>query len=84
MLVVRVAGIDDYGRLHQNKLSRLPGVTRIGTSFALRDVLEAKSRIVTLPANPKVIDSELLNALAIDSLAPLPITRKNGQITFSV
>ncbi len=40
MLVVRVAGIDDYGRLHQNELSRLPGVTRLETSFALRDVLE--------------------------------------------
>ena len=29
-----------YGRLHQNELSRLPGVTRLETSFALRDVLE--------------------------------------------
>jgi DNA-binding Lrp family transcriptional regulator len=42
MLVVRVADIDDYGRLHQNELSRLPGVTRLETSFALRDVLEEK------------------------------------------
>ena len=42
MLVARVAGIDDYGKLHQNELSRLPGVTRQETSFALRDVLEAK------------------------------------------
>ncbi|MGO9337135.1 MAG: Lrp/AsnC family transcriptional regulator [Terracidiphilus sp.] len=42
MLVVRVAGIDDYGRLHQNELSRLPGVTRLETSFALRNVLEGK------------------------------------------
>jgi len=42
MLVARVAGIDDYGRLHQNELSRLPGVTRLETSFALRDVLESK------------------------------------------
>ena len=40
MVVVRVAGIDDYGRLHQNELSRLPGVTRLETSFALRDVME--------------------------------------------
>jgi DNA-binding Lrp family transcriptional regulator len=39
-LVARVAGIDDYGRLHQSELSRLPGVTRLETSFALRDVLE--------------------------------------------
>src|ERR1700756_2957063 len=40
MLVARVADIDDYGRLHQNELSRLPGVTRLETSFALRDVLD--------------------------------------------
>jgi DNA-binding Lrp family transcriptional regulator len=39
MLVARVGGIDDYGRLHQNELSRLPGVTRLETSFALRDVM---------------------------------------------
>jgi len=40
MLVARVAGIEDYGRLHQTELSRLPGVTRLETSFALRDVME--------------------------------------------
>jgi Lrp/AsnC family leucine-responsive transcriptional regulator len=40
MLVARVSDIDDYGRLHQNELSRLPGVIRLETSFALRDVLE--------------------------------------------
>jgi DNA-binding Lrp family transcriptional regulator len=40
MLVARVGGIEDYGRLHQNELSRLPGVTRLETSFALRDVLD--------------------------------------------
>lgn len=40
LLVVRAADMDDYGRLHQNDLSRLPGVTRLETSFALRDVLE--------------------------------------------
>ncbi len=40
MLVARVADIDDYGRLHQNELSRLPGVIRLETSFALRSVLE--------------------------------------------
>ncbi|MGA3132859.1 MAG: Lrp/AsnC family transcriptional regulator [Terracidiphilus sp.] len=43
ILVARVAGIDDYNRLHQNELSRLPGVIRLETSFALRDVLEMKS-----------------------------------------
>jgi DNA-binding Lrp family transcriptional regulator len=40
MLVVRVADMEDYGRLHHNELSRLPGVTRLETSFALRDVME--------------------------------------------
>ncbi|HEY2860184.1 MAG TPA: Lrp/AsnC family transcriptional regulator [Terracidiphilus sp.] len=40
MLVARVADIDDYGRLHQNELSRLPGVVRLETMFALRDVME--------------------------------------------
>ncbi len=42
ILIARVAGMDDYGRLHQNELSRLPGVTRLETSFALRNVLEEK------------------------------------------
>jgi len=42
ILIARVAGMDDYGRLHQTELSRLPGVTRLETSFALRNVLEAK------------------------------------------
>jgi Lrp/AsnC family transcriptional regulator, leucine-responsive regulatory protein len=42
ILVARVAGMEDYGRLHQTELSRLPGVTRLETSFALRNVLEAK------------------------------------------
>ena len=43
ILIARVAGMDDYGRLHQTELSRLPGVTRLETSFALRNVLEGKS-----------------------------------------
>jgi Lrp/AsnC family leucine-responsive transcriptional regulator len=42
MLVARLSDVDDYGRLHQNELSRLPGVIRLETSFALRDVLEGK------------------------------------------
>ena len=44
MLVARVAGIDDYGQLLQKELSRLPGVTRLETSFALRNVLEEKAQ----------------------------------------
>lgn len=43
MLVARVSDIDDYGRLHQNELSRLPGVIRLETSFALRDVLDGRN-----------------------------------------
>lgn len=43
ILVARVAGMDDYSRLHQAELSRLPGVTRLETSFALRDVLEGQN-----------------------------------------
>ena len=42
-LVVRVADIEDYSRLHQHELSRLPGVTRLETSFALRDVMEGRN-----------------------------------------
>jgi DNA-binding Lrp family transcriptional regulator len=42
LLIARVADIDDYGRLHHNELSRLPGVTRMETSFALRDVMDPK------------------------------------------
>ena len=44
MLILRVADIEDYGRIHQRELSRLPGVRRLETSFALRDVLD--------PVNP--------------------------------
>jgi DNA-binding Lrp family transcriptional regulator len=44
MLVARVAGIDDYGQLLQKELSRLPGVTRLETSFALRNVLEEQAQ----------------------------------------
>jgi DNA-binding Lrp family transcriptional regulator len=40
LLTARVADIDDYGRLHHDEISRLPGITRLETSFALRDVLE--------------------------------------------
>lgn len=40
LVIARVADIDDYGRLHHNELSRFPGVTRLETSFALRDVME--------------------------------------------
>ncbi len=43
MLVARVASIDDYWRFHQSQLSRLPGVSRLETSFVPRNVLETRS-----------------------------------------
>jgi hypothetical protein len=43
MFVVRVTGIDGYGRLHQNELARLPGAAGLETSFALRNVLEVQA-----------------------------------------
>lgn len=35
-LRIQIAGIDDYERFHREVLSRLPGVSRITTSFAMR------------------------------------------------
>jgi Lrp/AsnC family transcriptional regulator, leucine-responsive regulatory protein len=45
MLLVKVASITDYERLHQEELSRLPGVRRIESSFAVRNVLEREISI---------------------------------------
>lgn len=36
VLRVQIAGIDDYGIFHRDILSRLPGVSRITSSFAMR------------------------------------------------
>ncbi|QSB44684.1 Lrp/AsnC family transcriptional regulator [Tsuneonella flava] len=36
LLRVQIAGIDDYGQFHRDVLSRLPGVSRITSSFAMR------------------------------------------------
>jgi DNA-binding Lrp family transcriptional regulator len=36
ILRIQIAGIDDYGAFHRDILSRLPGVTRITSSFAMR------------------------------------------------
>jgi DNA-binding Lrp family transcriptional regulator len=38
MLIVKVIDISDYERMHQKYLSRLPGVVRIESSFAVREV----------------------------------------------
>lgn len=40
MLLAKVADISDYERMHQKELSRLPGVTRIESSFAVRAVVQ--------------------------------------------
>lgn len=36
LLRIRIEGIDDYGAFHRDVLSRLPGVSRITSSFAMR------------------------------------------------
>lgn len=36
ILHVQIAGIDEYGVFHRDVLSRLPGVSRITSSFAMR------------------------------------------------
>lgn len=36
ILRVQITGIDDYGAFHRDILSRLPGVSRITSSFAMR------------------------------------------------
>jgi DNA-binding Lrp family transcriptional regulator len=36
VLRVQIAGIDEYGIFHRDVLSRLPGVSRITSSFAMR------------------------------------------------
>lgn len=36
LLRVQIADMDEYGRFHRDVLSRLPGVSRITSSFAMR------------------------------------------------
>ena len=38
LLRVVVADVNDFERIHQNFLTRLPGVDRVNSSFALRTV----------------------------------------------
>jgi Lrp/AsnC family leucine-responsive transcriptional regulator len=40
LLQVVCAGVEDYERVHRDRLSKLPGVNRIRTSFALREVCQ--------------------------------------------
>ncbi|KQT85594.1 Lrp/AsnC family transcriptional regulator [Aurantimonas sp. Leaf443] len=44
LLRVRAEGAGDYERLHKEVLSRLPGVQRINSSFAIRSVLQGAER----------------------------------------
>jgi Lrp/AsnC family leucine-responsive transcriptional regulator len=39
LLVVLARNIEDFERIHRTELSRLPGVARIQSSFAIRDVV---------------------------------------------
>jgi Lrp/AsnC family leucine-responsive transcriptional regulator len=39
LLQIKATDINDYERIHQKELSPLPGVARIESSFAVRDVL---------------------------------------------
>ncbi|GGD97852.1 AsnC family transcriptional regulator [Aureimonas endophytica] len=43
LLRVEANGAGDYERIHKEVLSRLPGVSRINSSFAIRSVLSAAS-----------------------------------------
>ena len=42
MLQVRVSSMADYERVHKQELSRFPGVSRLESSFAVRDVMESE------------------------------------------
>ena len=52
MLMVLARDLADFERIHRHELSRLPGVTRLRSSFALREV---KSRALpdTLLTRPR-------------------------------
>jgi Lrp/AsnC family transcriptional regulator, leucine-responsive regulatory protein len=39
LIIVRVASIEDYERVHRQEIARLPRVARIETAFALREVV---------------------------------------------
>lgn len=41
ILKVQIANIEEYGRFHRDVLSKMPGVSRITSSFALRSHREA-------------------------------------------
>jgi DNA-binding Lrp family transcriptional regulator len=41
LLRVEARGADDYERIHKEQLSRMPGVARIQSSFAIRSVIRA-------------------------------------------
>ena len=43
LLVLAVAGVDDYERIHRDHVGRLPGVSRVRTSVAMRTVVDRAS-----------------------------------------
>jgi Lrp/AsnC family leucine-responsive transcriptional regulator len=45
MLQVKVADMGDYERVHQQELSRFPGVRRLESNFAVREVVEREIRL---------------------------------------
>ncbi len=45
MLQVKVADMGDYERVHQQELSRFPGVRRLESNFAVREVVGREIKI---------------------------------------
>ena len=53
LVMVAARDIADYERLHQDVLSRLPGVSRFQSSFALRQVINRSSACGVLAPAPR-------------------------------
>jgi len=49
MLQVKVASIEDYERIHNSEISRLPGIARIESSFAVRNVIDTRQKMAAGP-----------------------------------
>lgn len=49
MLRLRVADMEDYARFHRQVLSRLPGVSRINSSFAMRSHRKGLDGVIAIP-----------------------------------
>jgi DNA-binding Lrp family transcriptional regulator len=53
LVMVAARDIADYERLHQDVLSRLPGVSRFQSSFTLRQVINRSAACGVLAPNPR-------------------------------